>query len=82
MAYLNEFGETVNAPQMGFFEKLIYLFTDLPLLGILPLAVLVIIYFVLKRFVKNKKIVLIYAILVAILYVIWIVFLFALFRSA
>jgi hypothetical protein len=70
MAYLNEFGETIGctistADQVkNFFSG--WYFT------LLPLVLLVVGFFVLKKYVKNKIILIAYVVLVILLYIWWI----------
>lgn len=69
MAYLNEFGETISC-SVPFPDQVTNFFVSW-YLTLLPLAFLVAIFFVLKKYTKNKIILISYVILAIILYIWW-----------
>jgi len=74
MAYLNESGETIacTVPTSAQIEN----FFSIWYVTLLPLVVLIAIFFVLKKYVKNKFFLIIYSILAILLYMYWIPFTF------
>ena len=77
MAYINEFGETVAAScPISFSDKLVSFFYNWHI-TLLPLTASIVIFFILKRYLKKNKVLIltlytiIVAILVILLYILW-----------
>jgi len=74
MAQLNESGETI-ACTVPTYVQVDNFFSNWPA-TILPLVVLIAIFFIFKKYIKNKLFLIIYSILAILLYVYWIPFTF------
>jgi len=70
MAYINELGQTVSCT-VSSSEQINNFFTNWQF-TLLPLAGLVILFFLLKKYVKNKILLVVYVILSISLYIWWI----------
>jgi mannose/fructose/N-acetylgalactosamine-specific phosphotransferase system component IID len=69
MAYLNELGEPVGCTTS--FSAQVANFFSVWYFTILPLIVLIVLFFVLKKYVKDKRILIAYAILAILAYAWW-----------
>jgi len=72
MAYMDENG-IVHSVENSFFSRVSEMFSDTNgiLLVLLPLIVLIGIFFSIKHYSKNKKLLIIYSVVAIILYIFW-----------
>ena len=70
MAYINELGQTVGC-SVSTSKQIDNFFSDW-YVTLLPLAILIVIFFIFKKYVRNKFYLVVYTILAIILYAWWI----------